>query len=293
MLRVEQMTKKIDGREVLSQISFSLEKGSIAALLGRNGAGKTTLLRTMVGILNPDSGSVTYDGTDVHRDPSVKQKVAYVADSTHFLNSYTVAEIVRFYASVYEGFDKEYFYALLERFQLPERRIRHYSKGMKALFGIILAFATKADYIILDEPTNGLDPIMKRQMLQFLVEEMTDRETAVLISTHHLDEVEKIADTIIMLQDNRIASVTSLDETKLHYTKIQVAFAQSLPQKLEHLSNVTLLEKTGKVHTFLIRGNVNATVQKFAKEQPLLLEEIPMSLEDIFVTELGGDSHVS
>lgn len=134
---------------------------------GRNGAGKTTLLRTMVGILDPDEGCVTYEDTDIHKNPETKQKIVYVPDSTNILNGYTVKEIVKFYKSVYAAFDEAYFYELLERFNLPNKRIRSYSKGMKALLAIILAVSTKAEYIILDEPTNGLDPIVKRQILQF------------------------------------------------------------------------------------------------------------------------------
>lgn len=293
MLKANQVTKTIDEKAVLEEISFTLEKGSITALLGRNGAGKTTLIRTLVGILTPDSGTITYDSIDVHEQPDVKQKVVYVPDSTNLLNSYTVKEIAAFYKATYEHFDEAYFYALLDRFNLPSRRIRSYSRGMKALLAMILAFSAKAEYIILDEPTNGLDPIVKRQLLQFIIEEVAEREIAVLISTHHLDEVEKIADTIIMLKDSKIASITSLEAAQQHYAKLQVAFEHSLPQKLENLHHAVLVNKTGKVYTFLIQGNVAATVEKFKKEQPLLLEILPLSLEDIFVTILGGESHVS
>jgi ABC-2 type transport system ATP-binding protein len=171
------------GQTILDDVSFSLPKGSIVGLLGRNGAGKTTLLRTMVGILDPDEGTVTYEDTDVHKHPEMKQKVVYVPDSTNILNGYTVKEIVKFYKAVYTAFDEPYFYEILERFNLPNKRIRSYSKGMKALLAIILAFAAKAEYIILDEPTNGLDPIVKRQILQFLVEEVAEKEITIFIST--------------------------------------------------------------------------------------------------------------
>ncbi|MFX3623191.1 MAG: ATP-binding cassette domain-containing protein [Ectobacillus sp.] len=293
MLKAENIQKTIEGQTVLSNVSFSLPKGSIAGLLGRNGAGKTTLIRTLVGILTPDAGTVTYDDMNVHQMPEVKQRIAYVPDSTNLLNSYTVKEIVRFYQSVYKNFDTAYFYELLQRFNLPERRIRSYSRGMKALFSIILAFSTKAEYIILDEPTNGLDPIVKRQILQFLVEEVAEHNVTVLISTHHLDEIEKIADTVIVVKDNEIASIASVEAIKQQYAKIQVAFEGSLPQKLENLSNVTLLNQTGKVYTLLIHNRIEATLDKFWKEQPILLEELPMSLEDIFITTLGGDVYVS
>ncbi|PFB26959.1 ABC transporter ATP-binding protein [Bacillus cereus] len=293
MLKVTSLKKTIDNQTILDDVSFTLQKGSIVGLLGRNGAGKTTLLRTMVGILDPDAGTVTYDDVNVHKHPEIKQKVAYVPDSTNILSGYTVKEIAKFYKAVYTNFNEEYFYQLLERFNLPEKRIRSYSRGMKALLAIILAFCTDVEYIILDEPTNGLDPIVKRQILQFLIEKVSEREITILISTHHLDEVEKIADTVIILKDHTIASITALEDTKSRYAKIQVAYERSLPQKLENLKHVKILNQTGKVYTILIEGNVAATLEKFHKEQPLLIEELTMSLEDIFITTFEEDSHVS
>ncbi|MED1508325.1 ABC transporter ATP-binding protein [Bacillus proteolyticus] len=293
MLKVTSLKKTIDNQTILEDVSFTLQKGSIVGLLGRNGAGKTTLLRTMVGILDPDTGTVTYEDTDIHMHPEMKQKIVYVPDSTNILNGYTVKEIVKFYKAVYTAFDEQYFYELLERFNLPNKRIRSYSKGMKALLAIILAVAAKAEYIILDEPTNGLDPIVKRQLLQFLVGEVAEKEITIFISTHHLDEVEQIADTIIILKGNTISSITSLDDAKSQFAKIQVAYERSLPQKLENLSNIKILNQTGKVYTILIEGNVATTLEKFYKEQPILIEELTMSLEDVFVTTLEEDGYVS
>ncbi|GAB6410662.1 ABC transporter ATP-binding protein [Bacillus cereus] len=293
MLKVTSLKKTIDSQTILDDVSFTLQRGSIIGLLGRNGAGKTTLLRTMVGILDPDEGSVTYEDTDIHKNPETKQKIVYVPDSTNILNGYTVKEIVKFYKTVYTAFDEVYFYELLERFNLPNKRIRSYSKGMKALLAIILAISTKAEYIILDEPTNGLDPIVKRQILQFLVGEVAEKEITIFVSTHHLDEVEQIADTIIILKGHTISSITSLDDTKSRFAKIQVAYERSLPQKLENLSNIKILNQTGKVYTILIEGNVATTLEKFYKEQPILIEELTISLEDIFITTFEEDSHVS
>ena len=127
---------------------------------------------------------------------------------------------MKFYKAVYTAFDEPYFYELLERFNLPNKRIRSYSKGMKALLAIILAVAAQAEYIILDEPTNGLDPIVKRQILQFLVGELQKKIT-IFISTHHLDEVEQIADTIIILKGHTVSSITSLDDAKSQFAKIK------------------------------------------------------------------------
>ncbi|MBH0172113.1 ABC transporter ATP-binding protein [Fictibacillus phosphorivorans] len=294
MLKVNNISKTIEGSQVLDHVNITLEPGTIAGLVGRNGVGKSTLLRVIAGILDPDEGEVFFNNTDIHQNPEIKQKITYVPDSTEILKSYSVKEIVKLYDAIYEDFDVVYFYSLLDRFKLPKnKKIRTYSKGMKALFLMILSFSTKSDLIILDEPTNGLDPIVKRNILQFIIEEVSERQLCVLISTHHLEEVEKMADVLIMIKEGRIESTTSIEDAKSSFRKVQVVYKHSLPEKIEQLNNVNILNQTGRVYTLMIKGNIEATLQKMNGENPLLLEELPMTLEDIFISTLGGESHVS
>jgi ABC-2 type transport system ATP-binding protein len=293
MIQVKDLQKSIDDKIILQDITFSIPKGSVVGVLGRNGAGKTTLLKILTGVLLPDKGSVYFEDFDIITNPEIKQKVAYVPDSPTILTQYKIAELVTFYTAIYPNFDKELFQELMERYKLPNKQIRNYSKGMKALLSIILAFCTKAEYIILDEPTSGLDPIVKRQILQFIIDEVSKHNTTVLISTHHLDEVEKIADTVIIINDHTVESITSLDDTKNKYSKIQVAFQEFMPHALEYLDNIEILSQIGRVYTVLIRDHVEETLTKFKDKNPLLLEELPMSLEDIFITTLGGDDYVA
>lgn len=294
MLRVNNISKTIEGSQVLDHVNITLEPGTIAGLVGRNGVGKSTLLRVIAGILDPDDGQVLFNDTDIHQNPQVKQKITYVPDSTEILKSYSVKEIVKLYDAIYEDFDVVYFYSLLDRFKLPKnKKIRTYSKGMKALFLMILSFSTKSYLIILDEPTNGLDPIVKRNILQFIIEEVSERQLCVLISTHHLEEVEKMADVLIMIKEGRIESTTSIEDAKTSFRKVQVVYKHSLPEKIEQLNNVNILNQTGRVYTLMIKGNIDATLEKLNQENPLLLEELPMTLEDIFISTLGGESHVS
>lgn len=294
MLQMINVSKMIDGRQVLEHVNITLEPGMIAGIVGRNGVGKSTLLRTLAGILDPDEGEVSFNEINIHQQPEVKQKLTYVPDSTELLKSYNVKEIVKLYDAIYDDFDVMYFYSLMDRFKLPKnRKLRTYSKGMKALFLMILSFSTKADFIILDEPTNGLDPIVKRNILQFIIEEVSERQLSVLISTHHLEEVEKIADVLIMMKDGRIESTTSIEDAKSSFRKVQAVYKDALPEKIANLNNITILSQTGRVYTLMIKGNIDATMEKMQQEQPLLLEELPMTLEDIFISSLGGESYVS
>jgi ABC-2 type transport system ATP-binding protein len=294
MLKVSNVSKTIDGKLVLDNIDLTLSPGTIAGIVGRNGVGKSTLLRTMAGILDPDQGEVIFHDNNIHQQPEIKQKLTYVPDSTELLKTYNVKEIVKLFDAIYENFDIVYFYSLMDRFKLPkDKKLRTYSKGMKALFLMILSFSTKAEFIILDEPTNGLDPIVKRSILQFIIEEVSERQLCVLISTHHLEEIEKMADVLIMMKEGRLESVTSIEDAKSEYKKVQVVYSNSLPQSIIDLPNVSRLSQIGRVATLLIKGNVEETMEKLHQENPLFVEDLPMTLEDVFISSLGGESHVS
>lgn len=293
MIQVNNIQKSINDSIILEKISFSITKGSIVGLLGRNGAGKTTLLKTLVGILLPDQGEILFDGVNPITHPKIKEKIAYVPDVPTVITQYHLKELGDFYKLIYPNFDEALFKKLITRYKLPHTKLTQYSKGMKALIAIIIAFCTRADYVILDEPTSGLDPIIKRQVLQFIIDQVTDYQTTVIISTHHLEEVEKIADTIMIMNNQTIESVTSLENTKKYLLKLQIAFSHGFPKELEHLSNIRVLNQIGKVYTLLIHDDIEATLNIFKNKKPLLFEELPMSLEDIFIMKLGGNDYVS
>lgn len=290
MLTVRNLSKNIEGKKVLDDITFTIGKGSIVGLVGRNGVGKTTLLRSLVGILDPEQGEVLYEEENIALNPEVKRSIAYVPDSMATFNGYSVKELVRFYKAIYPEFQEEFLYSQMKEFKLPtNRKVRTFSKGMKALMFIILAISTKAKLIILDEPTNGLDAIIKRQVLQLLIGEVSENELSILISTHHLDELEKIADTIMMMKEGKIESIITMDNAKEHFRKVQVVFKGKYPDELGQLQNIERINQIGRVHTLLIKGDTDNTINQLNTYQPILLEELPMTLEDMFISALGGD----
>jgi ABC-2 type transport system ATP-binding protein len=290
-VEIKQLSKSIHRKQIIENIDFSIESGKVTGLIGRNGAGKTSLLRLMVGILLPTSGDVTLDNKSIYSYPELKKDIVFVPDTSEALKSYSIKEIVDLYQDIYEHFDRTLFYELLERFHLPATgKVDSFSKGMKALFSLILAFSTKAKYILLDEPTDGLDVIVKKRMLQFIVEAVADYDVAVVISSHRLDELEFLADSIVMIKDGKMASSYSLESMKEAYKKVQVVFPEGLPEPVRE--NSTVLQQTGKVYILVLEGDLEKSIQIVKEANPLFYEELSITLEDLFVAKLGGDDYV-
>ncbi|SDZ16631.1 ABC-2 type transport system ATP-binding protein [Evansella caseinilytica] len=291
-MRVKHLSKKIHQKEILSDIDFEVKSGSIVGIIGRNGAGKTTLLRTMTGILNPTKGDVLLEEESIFKNPKLKEYIIFVPDSSEALKSYSTAEILTIYKSIYPRFDEKYFHELMERFSLTSvDKIEKYSKGMKALFSLVIAFSTRAKYVILDEPTDGLDVIAKKQILKILVEEVAVHDVSIIISSHRLDELEFMANDIVLIRNGKVDGHYELDTMKGLYKKAQVVFQEYMPEVFKN--HVTVLNQTGRVYTVIIDMNDKKMEELLKQHQPLLYEELPISLEDVFVAKLGGDEFVS
>lgn len=290
-MEVKHISKIIHHHAILTDIDFEVIPGNIVGIVGRNGAGKTTLLRSMAGILTPTRGDITIDGKSIFTHPSLKEQTIFVPDSSEALKNYSTKELIYLYNAIYPNFDQKYLEDLMQRFALePINKIGNYSKGMKALFMLIVAFATNAKYILLDEPTDGLDVIVKKQVLQILVEEVAEKEVAVIISSHRLDELEFMANDVILIKEGFVDSHYELDSMKEQFKKAQLVFHQEFPAELKH--KIYELDVTGRVHTVLIpRGNPEIE-EMIQSHQPLLYEELSMSLEDYFIAKLGGETRV-
>ncbi|MDQ0353073.1 ABC-2 type transport system ATP-binding protein [Alkalibacillus filiformis] len=292
MIEVKNVTKSIHKNDVLNHVQFNVRPGTITGVVGRNGAGKTTLLRIISGIIKPDSGEVFIANENIFSQPRVKRDVVFVPDSTDALKAYSIKEIVKFYKEVYPNFDETYYFDLLEKFQFKKSgKIKQLSKGQKALFSLILAFSTNAKYILLDEPTDGLDVIIKREILKFIAEEVANKEVSIMISSHRLDELEKMADHIVVLKEGTVNSELEMETLKEDYRKIQVAYQEQFPEDV--LQNLEVLSQNGRVGVVLLEADDAEGEAILKNYEPILYEELPLSLEDIFVTKLGGELYVS
>lgn len=254
MIELKHVTKSYDrgAKPVVEDISFSVERGKIHGLIGPNGSGKTTLIKCITGILVVDSGEILLDGKPVYDNPEIKKRMGYVADYCNFFPKYRVKDMIKFYDGMFEKFDGEEFEKLNEIFQIPvKRKIGHLSKGQKMRTSFMLNMALNPDVLVLDEPTSGLDAIAKEDLLNHIVTKVEYGEIAVIISTHHLYELEKICDTVTMLGETGVKFQGNLDEVKAQISKYQVVFKNGLPDGVLDDPRILSYSNIGSVYTFL------------------------------------------
>ncbi|TYO95329.1 ABC transporter ATP-binding protein [Desulfallas thermosapovorans] len=288
MIEAKNIRKKFDDVAALDGVSINVKKGSIYGLVGSNGAGKTTLLKILAGIYRQDQGEVLIDNQPVFENIEVKSKTVFIPDSLYFFSQYTVEDMAWFYQQVYDNWDKERYQQLKNVFQLDEKKkIQRMSKGMQRQAAFWLALAIKPDYLILDEPLDGLDPVMRRKVRNLIIQDTADREMTVLISSHNLRELEDLCDCIGVLHQGRLIVEKELDDLKSDIHKVQAAFPHDVPIDIFKDHDVLHREKRGSVQLFIIRGKKNEIIKHISRYQPLILDILPLTLEEIFIYEMG------
>lgn len=289
IMKIRNLTKKMDDNLVLKDVSFDLKAGEVTALIGRNGVGKTTLFSTMMGIYLPDEGDVFLDEKSIFKHPEVKQQLFFLEDNMNHFNTYSVQTVVKIYRQIYPTFDEAFFSELMQQFELPMKaKLMSFSKGRKALFFIILAFSINVRFLLLDEPMDGLDIIIKKQILAIIKDTVKKRGTSVVIASHRLEELEAIADRIIVLKGASVEFDYYLEDMRTDAVKIQVAFkTKKIPDFVKN--NAQLLYRNGRIYTLLVTENASSFLAELRLEEPVLLEEMSISIEDIFTVHLAND----
>lgn len=289
MIRGCNIDKYLGGDKILNNVNINVNKGSIYGLIGPNGAGKTTLLKTLVDIYEPEKGEVFILGESIKENVKVKANLGYVADSLNFYPDFKLNDVVDFYRNTYPNWDEGKYIKLKNIFKLDEKKkIKSLSKGMKTQLAFMLNISISPKVLILDEPTSGLDPVIKRKVLDILIEEVSENETTVLISSHHLGELERICDHIGIIHEGQILLEESIDDLKSNVRKIQVAFKGDIPEKIKSNPDILKIENRGKVYEIIVNDNVDIFIENLKKYNPILLDTIDMSLEEIFVYKMGG-----
>ena len=286
MIKVTEVTKFFDDYKVLDEISLHIPKGAIYGLIGPNGAGKTTVINHINGVLKPLSGEITVAGEPVWENEHIKKKVLNIADDWFYFSTFTVKEMAKFYADIYPDFSKERYEAIKEIFKIDEKRqIRKLSKGMKKQVAFWLSLSAMPDLLILDEPLDGLDPVMRKQVLTLVIADVADREMTVLVSSHNLRELEDICDWVGIIHKGKMIIEKPLDDLKGSVHKYQVVFGDKKP---EHPENLLHISNTGSVYSIILRGSAEETDAQMKALSPVLCERISLTLEEVFIYELGG-----
>ena len=269
MIEVMDVTKKYGDFTALSGVNLSIKKGSVYGLVGANGSGKTTLIKTIMGVFRQEQGAIKMQEQDIYDNPEMKRKIFYVPDDLFFFSMYSPKRMAKFYAGIYPDFDWERYHKVRQVLKLDEnKRINQFSKGMKKQTALWLGICVRPEVMILDEPVDGLDPVMRRQIWSLLMQDVSSREMTVLVSSHNLRELEDICDTVGILHKGKVL----LDPA-------------ALPFKVMKSSH------TGRVYSFVARGREEEIEKAFAAYQPMFIDFIPLSLEEIFIYEIGGEGY--
>ena len=283
MLEMKNVTKTFGKFKALDDLSMTVPKGSVYGLVGPNGAGKSTAIRLMTGIYRPDSGSITLEGMPVYENPVNKVRMGYIPDDIFYFPSASMEEMKSFYKGIYPQFDEELYKKLFEAFQLPRKgAIRRFSKGMQKQAAFHLSLCTHPEMLILDEPVDGLDPVMRRQVMSLILSDVAQRETTVLISSHNLRELEDICDHVGIMDHGKMLLERSLQDMQGATHKLQLV--GEVPEGLDVLHE----SQTGRLKTLVVRGDVREISRKVSAANPVYFDVLPLSLEEIFIYELGG-----
>ena len=289
MIEVKDVVKTFDGFRALDGVTMTVPRGAVYGLVGPNGAGKSTLIRHLTGIYRPDSGVIDIDGQPVYENPAVKARIAYIPDDVFYFPQATIPDMMRYYRGIYPKFDAERYQKLGEVFQLdPKRQIRRLSKGMQKQSAFWLALCCQPQVLVLDEPVDGLDPVMRRQVWSLLLGDVAERGTTVLVSSHNLRELEDVCDHVGILNHGKVLLERSLSDLQDNTVKLQVAYQGVTEPPLPAELNILHRSHVGRVYTYIVRGSSQEIMRRMQITEPVLLESIPLTLEEIFIYELGG-----
>jgi len=283
MLELRNITKTFGDFTALDDLSMTVPKGTVYGLVGPNGAGKSTAIRHMLGVYRPDSGTVTLDGAPIYENPEAKMRIGSIPDDVFFFPSATLEDMRKYYKGMYPKFDDQLFERLREVFQLPQKsQIRRFSKGMQKQAAFHLTVCTRPDMLILDEPVDGLDPVMRRQVWSVILSDVAQNETTVLISSHNLRELEDICDHVGIMDHGKMLLERSLADMQGATHKLQLV--GDAPDGLDILHE----SSSGRLKTLIVRGSAEEIQQRVAIIKPAYFDVLPLSLEEIFIYELGG-----
>ena len=287
MIEVRNLTKLFGDFTALDRLSMTVPTGTVYGLVGPNGAGKSTVIRHLTGIYRQDEGSATVDGQEIFENPGVKSRIAYIPDDIFYFNTASITDMAKFYAGVYPTFSWERFETLKGAFDLDLKRpMRRFSKGMQKQAAFWLCMAMRPEILILDEPVDGLDPVMRRQVWSIIMGDIAENGTTVLVSSHNLRELEDVCDHVGIMDHGKLLLERSLSELQENICKVLIALPDgaALPTGLD----IVHQSATGHLLTLILRGQQEDITALLSGAAPLFMDVVPLTLEEIFIYELGG-----
>ncbi|HEX8499510.1 MAG TPA: ABC transporter ATP-binding protein [Pyrinomonadaceae bacterium] len=273
--------------EAVKGVSLRVPKGTVFGLLGVNGAGKSTVIKMIMGHLRPTRGEISILGRALGEDLiEIRKRVAYVSENRYLYEWMTVAESVRFTRAFHETWDDKKASDLLKRFSLPaEKKVRQLSRGNRARLCLLLALSFNPELIVLDEPTSGLDPIVRRDFIENIVAEIAEEGKTVLFSSHIVEEVERVADYVGIMDEGELLMVSTLDDIKLSYKRVRYATNGTRPE-VAGVPGVVMVENGRHEQVLTVQGFGDETLRLLGERGVRNPEVLPISLEDIFVNKV-------
>ena len=291
MIQVNNVVKNFDGFRALDGVNMKVEKGSIYGLVGPNGAGKSTLIRHLTGVYRPDQGEILIEGEPIYENRRVKARISYIPDDLFYFLQADTMVMMKYYRGIYPDVDEKMFFRMQEFFPSIDvkRNIRRLSKGMQKQVAFWLAICCRPELMILDEPVDGLDPVMRRQIWSILMSEVAEHKMTVLVSSHNLRELEDVCDHVGIMNKGSIMIERSLMELQGNISKVQIACQTGMP-KMPKEFEVLHMSNSGRVYTMIVKGNPKEVARAVSAEEDNLaiVDILPLTLEEIFIYEMGG-----
>lgn len=294
LITAKNVVKKFDKFTALNHFNMNVPEGSIYGLVGPNGSGKTTTIKHLIGMYKQDEGEILVNDEKVYDNEKIKSKIAYISDDLYFFHGYSIKDMAKFYSKIYKDFSFEKFNELQKVFNIDiKRKVNKLSKGMKKQVAFWLTISCNPEIMILDEPIDGLDPIMKENVWKILLEEVKKRKMTVIISSHNLKELENVCTNIGIMKNGEMVLEKELEKKDNNIQKVQIVFSNnSQIGKIREELSILKEEKVGSVYYFIVKGEQKEVEEILDKYKLTLMEFLPLSLEEVFMFENGGEANV-
>ena len=289
VIETNELKKNYGKHEAVKGLSLAVENGSVCAFLGQNGAGKSSTIKMLLGMTHPTSGTGSIFGYRIDNEREsllIRQHVAFVAEDKRLYDYMTVAEIIGFTRSFFPTWDGDLEQDLLHRFDLPPgRKVRQLSKGMRTKLALLLGFARACKLLILDEPTEGLDPVAIEDVLQIVVS-LAAQGTTIFFSSHQIAEVEQVADHVLMIDRGKLILDAPMDQVKEQYRHIQAVFPEPVEERDFRIPGIESVQLQGRTVSLTASCNLDAIIEHIRMLRARNIDVLPISLKEIFLQKV-------